>query len=143
METQYGTIYLIEIKGTNKRLIGQTRNKLNVRMRQYKSGLRNCHVRNYKLVHAFQKFGWAAFNFSVIERCPIECLNEREKYYIEKYDSFGTGYGLNLTSGGEAGKILSIESRWKISQKHKGRQISKEWRSALKLPVAGENLHLA
>lgn len=55
---------------------------------------------SYKpLYKAFQKYGLENFIFEIIEECTPEQLGEREKFYIEKYDSIKNGY--NLTAGGE------------------------------------------
>lgn len=51
------------------------------------------------LYKAIIKYGIDNFNFEVLEECSLEQLSEREKYYIEKYDTFYNGY--NMTAGGE------------------------------------------
>lgn len=48
-------------------------------------------------------------------------LDELEKYYIKKYDTFNNGY--NSTEGGFSGK-LSDETKQKISESLKGRPMS-------------------
>lgn len=45
-------------------------------------------------------------------------LNEKEKYYIKKFDSFNNGY--NNTNGGSTNFVLSEESKKLISEKQKG-----------------------
>lgn len=51
------------------------------------------------LIHkAIRKYGIKNFNFSIIEECSKEKLNEREQYWISFYDSFNNGY--NCNSGG-------------------------------------------
>ena len=53
---------------------------------------------NAHLQNAWNKYGSENFKFSIVEECkPLE-LNDREIYWINKYDSFINGY--NLTSGG-------------------------------------------
>lgn len=53
---------------------------------------------NAHLQNAWNKYGSENFQFSIVEECkPLE-LNDREIYWIKKYDSFINGY--NLTSGG-------------------------------------------
>lgn len=46
-----------------------------------------------------RKYGIDNFKFSVLEECDKEDLNEKEKYWIEKYDSYNNGY--NNTCGGD------------------------------------------
>lgn len=53
----------------------------------------------YKIYTAFRKYGIDNFDFSVIEECDIDQLNEREIYWIEFYNSYYNGY--NMTLGGE------------------------------------------
>ena len=52
----------------------------------------------YPLYRAFRKYGIENFTFSIVEQCAIEELNQKEKYYIDKYDSCFHGY--NQTLGG-------------------------------------------
>ena len=51
------------------------------------------------LYKAIIKYGIDNFNFEILEECSPEQLSEKEKYYIEKYDTFHHGY--NMTAGGE------------------------------------------
>lgn len=50
-----------------------------------------------KLYKAMQEFGIWNFSWEVLEFCPRDQLNKKEKYYIELYDSKNFGY--NSTSG--------------------------------------------
>ena len=50
-----------------------------------------------KLYKAIQEFGLWNFSFEVLEKCPREQLNEKEKYYIDLYSSYD--YGYNSTRG--------------------------------------------
>ena len=50
-----------------------------------------------KLYKAIQEFGLWNFSFEVLEICPQNQLNEKEKYYIELYSSYD--YGYNSTRG--------------------------------------------
>lgn len=54
---------------------------------------------NKVLYQAFVKYGIQNFTFEVIEECKITELGEKEKYYIELYDTYKNGY--NSTAGGE------------------------------------------
>lgn len=55
------------------------------------------------------------FNFEIIEECNKEELDEKEKYYIQKYDSLNNGYniqegGFNNSSGEGNGRArLTLE----------------------------------
>lgn len=64
---------------------------------------------DYPLYRAIRKEGLENFSFQVLEECKKEDLNEREKYWIQYYntyinDSFSKGY--NMTRGGESHENL-------------------------------------
>ena len=62
------------------------------------------------LYKAFRKYGLENFDFIVVEECEPDKLNEREKYYIEYYNTFFDGY--NETTGGENTHTSSIEPEY-------------------------------
>lgn len=121
-----GLIYLLKVKCQDKErfLVGQTKQSLSARIRLYKWSLANNKKSNPKLQNCYNKYGWSSFNFSIIEECKNEEMAEKERFYILKFNSFQSDLGLNLTSGGEVGKVLSIESRKRIGDKHRGKIIS-------------------
>ena len=49
-----------------------------------------------KLYKAMQEDGINNFSWELIEKCPREQLNEKEKYYIELYDAYNFGYNSNV-----------------------------------------------
>lgn len=51
------------------------------------------------LYQAFAKYGVENFDFEILEECKIEELGAKEKYYIDKFDTYHNGY--NMTAGGE------------------------------------------
>ena len=55
---------------------------------------------DYQLYRAIRKYRWENFYFEILEECKLEELNEREKYYISKYQAHGPK-GYNLDDGGE------------------------------------------
>lgn len=65
-----------------------------------------------------------SFTFKILEECPREMLNEREKYYIELYVCLHP-YGYNMTSGGSSGCVVSDATKKKLSLKKIGNQIAK------------------
>ena len=61
------------------------------------------------------------FTFEVIEECPVEQLDDRERYWINYYDSYNNGY--NRTSGGKVVRgeehgmaILTYDQVWEIRE---------------------------
>lgn len=59
------------------------------------------HSYNYPLSRAFRKYGIENFSFEIQEECERTQLDDRERYYIQKFDSFFHGY--NQTMGGGSG----------------------------------------
>jgi group I intron endonuclease len=52
---------------------------------------------NNKLYQAMEKYGLWSFSWELLEECPQEQLNEKEKFYIDLYDSYN--YGMNSNKG--------------------------------------------
>lgn len=91
-----GYIYIVTNDINNKVYIGQTINPLNIRFREH---LWKSRRHKSKFYNAIRKYGEEHFKISLVEECEQLLLNEREKFYIKKYDSFHNGY--NSTLGGE------------------------------------------
>lgn len=83
-------IYKIENLINHKCYIGQSVD-IKRRWRQHKTVCSEG-TRDYPLYRAFKKYGLENFSFEVLEECPREALNEREQYYIEKYNAYNNGY---------------------------------------------------
>lgn len=111
-------ICIYKIKSPSGKIyIGQTRN-LYLRKIHYKK----LHCRKQrKLYCSFLKYGFENHEFTIIEYCAVDQLNEREKHWINFYNSFNNG--LNLTTGGDC-HIKSMESRRLISEAKMG---AKNW----------------
>ena len=58
-----------------------------------------------KFYRAIRKYGEENFYIELLETVPIQDLNEREKYWINYYDSYNNGY--NSTLGGDG--ILKLD----------------------------------
>ena len=81
--------------------IGQTKQTLE--QRDYKH---QTQLNDYTYFHrAIKKYGRNNFSLELIEdNIPFNKLNEKEKYYIDYFESFyTTGKGYNLTQGGQWG----------------------------------------
>ena len=78
-------IYKITNKINKKSYIGQSRN-IEKRWANHKSASKNINHEgyNYPLYNAFRKYGINNFDFSIIEECEIQALNDREKYWIKE-----------------------------------------------------------
>lgn len=97
-----GYIYFIINNTTNQRYVGKTIG-IKKRKRDHFNKLNsNKHI-NKKLQLAWNQYGQDNFSFEYIEfslQDEME-LNQKEIFYIDKYDSYNNGY--NLTLGGEGG----------------------------------------
>ena len=99
---QISGIYMIENKINNKKYIGQSYD-IYTRWIKHKGFLNNKNHHNKHLQAAWSKYGEAAFVFSIIEICEIDKLNERETFWIKKYNSNIEGYNLDLGGDGIRG----------------------------------------
>ena len=60
------------------------------------------------LYSAIKMYGADGFAISVIEKCKIELLQEREAYWIDRYDTYKNGY--NATVGGDGKAFYDWEA---------------------------------
>lgn len=94
-------IYMVTNTINNHVYIGQSKNIYNRfnnhHISEYKNEKSSCF--NTKFYRALRKYGLENFVVSIIELCPVEELNQKEIYYIEKFNSFHNGY--NSTAGGQ------------------------------------------
>jgi len=105
-------IYKITNLINNKSYIGKSLD-IEHRFREHKAGIRS----NIHLQNSIKKYGIENFDFSIIEECDRDECSLRERYWIEFYDSFRSGY--NSTTGGEnePGWHLSEDSKDKLRVK--------------------------
>lgn len=97
MERNY-KIYMHKNKVNGKVYIGQTRRELNQRF-----GKDGSHYVGCKLFYrAIKKYGWNNFEHVLLEENikDSDTANEREMFYIEKYNSTDNNYGYNILRGG-------------------------------------------
>ena len=93
----------------------------------YKGSRRFGRVSSYKdmlVRRAMDKY--PNFDKEILEYCSAESVDEREQFYIAFFNSMNKEFGYNLVSGGSKNKVLSESVRQRISEKHKGKKISKE-----------------
>lgn len=112
-------IYCIENMINGKKYIGQTKD-IDRRKYEHLRELKGNHHYNKYLQNAFNKYGVNNFKFYIIEKCNIDNLDEREMFYIKKYNTMDKTKGYNLRAGGHKPK-LSETSKEKISQTRKKR----------------------
>ena len=105
-----GKIYRISNNINDKIYVGQTTQPIRIRFAQHiLEAMHN--RRNSKLYKAMRELGVEHFYIEELEDCNNAELNNRETYYISKYNSYKDGY--NSTSGGSGGSkaIENIEVR--------------------------------
>lgn len=87
---------------TNKSYIGQTVKTLSQRAAEHKHKALCENDTSNKFHNAIRKYGYDIFEWSILEESETwdyDTLDEREKYYIELYDSVNNGY--NTLYGGQ------------------------------------------
>ena len=91
-----GTIYIIRNDVNDKVYIGQTEQEIEQRLKEHKQRVP---YRDNKLYVAMREIGKSHFSIYPLERNVAESeLNEKEYFYIKKFDSIAKGY--NGQSGG-------------------------------------------
>jgi group I intron endonuclease len=128
-------IYIILNTKNGKVYVGKTAKNFKGRWKDHQSDLKGGHHFNPHLQAAWNLYGAKMFQFKVLEYCPIEQLNEREKHHIKIYRKRGLAY--NLTDGGVGGCNPSEETRRKLSEANKGKKRSEETRR--KISEAAKN----
>ena len=113
---QLGYIYRIYRIINQKSYIGIT-NNIKRRIQSHK-GLHN---KNAVISKAIKKYGWDAFSWEVLERCPIKDIIDREFIWIAALDTYHNGYNGSPGGGGK-------ESGWKNikMQNHEIREYQNE-----------------
>lgn len=105
---KYGYIYITTNSINGIKYIGQ--HKSQKFSQDYKgSGL--------VLSHAFKKYGKDIFKVELIEWCETrEIMNEREKYYIKKFDAAKSKLFYNILEGGSGGNPFYGKSEIEIKE---------------------------
>ena len=105
-----GSIYLIYCIVTDKFYVGQTIQKVSARIYSHKRG-------DQFIDKEIQKIGWEGnFDYFILEEnLPVELLNERERYWIKKFDCVHPN-GYNLTHGGQDHHEITEETRFKLRE---------------------------
>lgn len=103
-------IYKITKISNGKSYIGQSNNI----ERRFKEHQQKGASSRIPLDIAIQKYGTHAFTYEILEECPLDKLNEREKYWINYYDTINNGY--NCLPGGEQQTIGENNGRSKLTE---------------------------
>lgn len=144
----YGYIYKISTTKSNKVYIGQTTKSVQERFQVHIGAHNSQSKKTLHLYLAMQKYGLETFSVEQIDTANSqEELNEKERYWINYYDSIKNGYNMmeggsdrnpmdsTITKEKHDAKMKSEEVRQKISKtlsetlKQKGR--SEEYRQKI------------
>lgn len=98
-------IYKITNIQNNKSYIGKSKH-IELRWKQHKTEPFNPNSDAYNTLfyRAIRKYGIENFKFEILEECPEDKLNEKEKYWIQYYNTYilnPNNCGYNMTIGGE------------------------------------------
>jgi group I intron endonuclease len=103
-----GIIYLIINKENGSKFVGQTTTQMN---KVWKQHIHDSNRMSPKPIHrAFRKFGVDKFTMKVIDECHSSLLDEKELYWIERYNTYLTEGGYN-----DAVRVISQDDVPKVS----------------------------
>ena len=114
-------IYKITNKNNGKSYIGKSKDIMQRWAFHERSLLKRTH-HSIELQNDFDSYGGiSAFDFSVIELCSPSELNEREKFYINKFDTANNGYNtIQNVNNSERSEITITNTTYKELQNRIG-----------------------
>lgn len=134
-------IYKATNKVNGKVYIGQTKTTLKARIWKHKGTYLHKDYSHLCFYKALKEYGLDSFEWEIIETVyTSQELNEREKYWIDHYKSFGEG-GYNSTNGGIGigGHKHSMEAKNKMRESQLGIKRTDENRSKKSIAMTGVN----
>lgn len=120
-----GTIYIIKNKINSKVYIGKTLLSIDKRFAEHKRD--SLKYTNRVLYRAFNKYGLDNFFIEELEKTSDEKVEEREIFYIKKYNSyigFSNSNGYNSTLGGDGKKYFAFSNEEVIEKYRELKYIS-------------------
>lgn len=127
-------IYKITNIINSKSYVGQTVYGLDRRWNQHNSKSSGCRA----LASAIRKHGKENFTIEIVAVCnSLSELNKQETKFIKEFNTLSPN-GYNLTTGGE-GKVLSEESKARISEANQGRKHSEDFRQSRRKNQTGKS----
>lgn len=115
-----GLIYIIKNNVNKKVYIGKTYNNLTTRFNEHLRDSRKKRCENRAIYSAINKHGEDSFFIELLEdNIEEELLEEREIYYINKYDSYKNGYNCTLGGDGKRYILYTDDQVIEMYNKHK------------------------
>lgn len=113
-------IYCLTNVNTGKKYVGKTKKDILVRFKQHIYNAFELKL-DFYLYQSMRKHGADAFSYTILQECDNETeLDECEKDWILKLETYKPTVGYNSTMGGDGGHITP-ETRAKISKANTGR----------------------
>lgn len=125
-------IYVITNKINGMKYVGQSSN---IPERWYRHSVDYKRLKDRYLYRAMNKYSFENFNFEVFETdIPIEEIHMRETYWIKELGTKAPN-GYNMTDGGEGSfnRVVSDETKAKISKNLKGKKHSEETKKSMSI----------
>lgn len=119
-------VYCIRNTKTSKKYIGCTSMNFGDRRDCHFASLRNGYHYNKEMQSDFDKYGEDSFVFEIIEKIDSDdesIYEEREKYWIQKLDTFNNGYNGTVGGIGLLGTTPSKEKIKSISEINRKRML--------------------
>ena len=88
--------------------IGQTIQTLKHRLEGHMLKVNNMDFKDGTVHSDIHKYGLDNFMIYILKQCEFSKLNDRERYWINYYDGFNTGYN-NTRGGGGHNSLLGVE----------------------------------
>lgn len=137
-----GVIYRLFNRKTGLCYIGKTTCGLKKRLTRHKQSAMHIGTRNegQPIVKAIREFGFDSFDVEVLYESEMfdnkealeELLNNKEIYFIEKYDSINNGYNRTKGGSGMLGFQPTEKTKEALRKSHLGKSISDEHKEAVR-----------
>lgn len=137
-------IYMIMNNKTGQKYIGQA---FDIEQRWYRH-IHNPNLQHSRIDRALNKYGDDIFSLHIVDETEKDKLNEREEFWVEKYNTFKNKKHYNLTKGGDRGPSLygdrnpmkRPEVALKISKIKTGKKLSQETKEKISRAKKGKSI---
>ena len=110
-------IYVIKNEKNGKMYVGATTKTIEERWKSHCSDMKRKRCAGRKLYSDMNTYGTESFSIKELEETPNENRFEREKYWVEKLNTYRDGY--NETLGGVGKAFLDSELRERVMESYR------------------------